>query len=463
VNGGANPMADTEVGIFDNAGNLIVGIDDRGGTLYSAVSFGGGSQQTLVGNFVGAGQDGALGGGIYWVAVGRFNVTFAAGFNATSTYTGAETTTTLNFAVAPATAPFPPNVGTVTVSPNPVNSGSVVLLSAPVSPGGNPVSTGITVRVDLSPFGGSATQAMFDNGTNGDVAAGDGTYSYAYTVPAAALEQTYTVTVSASDAQARIGTRTAGITVVAPTQWDEAIQGGGDAGDLANTALAVSGSGSLTSIGGNIDSGTDVDLFVISLCEPANFLASTDNVTTLGDTQLWLFRTDGTGISMNDDKLGATFGLRSQLTSVNTASLAAGNYVLGISRYNRDAIDSGGQVLWNPCAVGFNCENVPDGPGAANPVAGWQNTSGTGIYKITLRGACFASSTGNCVADVDNGTGTGVRDGAVTIDDLLYFLAQFEAGGIRADVDNGTGTGTTDGAVTIDDLLYFLVRFEAGC
>jgi hypothetical protein len=58
---------------------------------------------------------------------------------------------------------------------------------------------------------------------------------------------------------------------------------------------------------------------------------------------------------------------------------------------------------------------------------------------------------------LDNG------DGAVTIDDLLYFLAQFEAGGVNADIDNGTGTGTTDGAVTIDDLLYFLVRFEAGC
>lgn len=32
-----------------------------------------------------------------------------------------------------------------------------------------------------------------------------------------------------------------------------------------------------------------------------------------------------------------------------------------------------------------------------------------------------------------------------------------------ADVDDGSGTGNPDGGVTIDDLLYFLFRFERGC
>jgi hypothetical protein len=31
------------------------------------------------------------------------------------------------------------------------------------------------------------------------------------------------------------------------------------------------------------------------------------------------------------------------------------------------------------------------------------------------------------------------------------------------DVDDGSGTGRPDGAVTIDDLLYHLASFEAGC
>ncbi len=69
----------------------------------------------------------------------------------------------------------------------------------------------------------------------------------------------------------------------------------------------------------------------------------------------------------------------------------------------------------------------------------------------------------SCVADVDDGSGTGTPDGGVTIDDLLYYLTIFEAGVIGADVDDGSGTGTPDGGVTIDDLLYYLLRFEAGC
>ncbi len=68
-----------------------------------------------------------------------------------------------------------------------------------------------------------------------------------------------------------------------------------------------------------------------------------------------------------------------------------------------------------------------------------------------------------CPADLDNGTGSGVFDGAVTIEDLLYFLAQFTAGAVGADLDNGTGDGVTDGAVTIDDLLYMLTHYQGGC
>lgn len=68
-----------------------------------------------------------------------------------------------------------------------------------------------------------------------------------------------------------------------------------------------------------------------------------------------------------------------------------------------------------------------------------------------------------CVADVDDGAGSGVPDGGVTIDDLLYYLGLFESGDSRADVDDGAGGGVPDGGVTIDDLLYYLVRFEGGC
>jgi hypothetical protein len=69
-----------------------------------------------------------------------------------------------------------------------------------------------------------------------------------------------------------------------------------------------------------------------------------------------------------------------------------------------------------------------------------------------------------CSADLDNGSGSGTPDGGVTIDDLLYFLVEFEAGSINADLDgDGVNPPNPDGGVTIDDLLFFLMRFEQGC
>lgn len=40
---------------------------------------------------------------------------------------------------------------------------------------------------------------------------------------------------------------------------------------------------------------------------------------------------------------------------------------------------------------------------------------------------------------------------------------EFEQPRCPADMDDGSGTGTPDGGVTIEDLLFFLARFQAGC
>lgn len=68
-----------------------------------------------------------------------------------------------------------------------------------------------------------------------------------------------------------------------------------------------------------------------------------------------------------------------------------------------------------------------------------------------------------CVADMDNGTGTGLPDDGVTIDDLLYFLDLYAVGASCADLDDGAGSGIPDYGVTIDDLLFFLQHFAEGC
>jgi hypothetical protein len=84
-------------------------------------------------------------------------------------------------------------------------------------------------------------------------------------------------------------------------------------------------------------------------------------------------------------------------------------------------------------------------------------TNATG--STTSNEATFSS----CIADVDDGSGAGARDGGIGIEDLLFYLGVYDAGTLRADVDDGTGTGTPDGGVGIEDLLYYLSRFDAGC
>jgi hypothetical protein len=75
----------------------------------------------------------------------------------------------------------------------------------------------------------------------------------------------------------------------------------------------------------------------------------------------------------------------------------------------------------------------------------------------------WAASAPGCPADFDDGSGGGIRDGAVGIEDLLYYLDRFAEGSLRADLDDGSNTGTHDGGVTIEDLLYFLDHFATGC
>ena len=62
-----------------------------------------------------------------------------------------------------------------------------------------------------------------------------------------------------------------------------------------------------------------------------------------------------------------------------------------------------------------------------------------------------------------DGGGDGLRDGVVTLDDLLYFLANFNVASSMCDVDDGSSTGAPDGGVGIEDFLYYLTRYEAGC
>jgi hypothetical protein len=243
-----------------------------------------------------------------------------------------------------------------------------------------------------------------------------------------------------------------------PDPWDEQFYGGGDAGDLPATAQLVTlpnqtpCQSPVTRIRG--DNGTDdVDMYVICITDPANFVASTVGTTTW-DTQLWLFRCDGTGVVHNDDAVGTTV-TQSRIDNSTNCITQGGVYLLAISRYNRDAVDATGNRLWNDSP--FRSLRCADGPGAANPIAGWTGTtSAGGRYVISLQGAYFVSDQG-CAGGPGQCEGDANRDGRVDDADLLVVLFQFgEFGfGLQGDVNN-------DGRVDDADLLIVLFNFGCG-
>ncbi|HAW50353.1 TPA: hypothetical protein DCX16_05345, partial [bacterium] len=56
-----------------------------------------------------------------------------------------------------------------------------------------------SVIINLSPIGGPLNQLMYDDGTNGDEKADDGTYTYVYTIPTSVLEGDKILIITAED------------------------------------------------------------------------------------------------------------------------------------------------------------------------------------------------------------------------------------------------------------------------
>jgi hypothetical protein len=238
-------------------------------------------------------------------------------------------------------------------------------------------------------------------------------------------------------------------------QWDEQVNGGGDAGDLPNNAQNIYApdrtpcQSPVTRVTGNRTAADDADMYVICITDPAGFSA-----TTVGgagfDTQLWLFRCDGTGVVHNDDFGGLQSRIDNSTGCLN--GLQAGTYLLAITGYNQDPVDANSNLLWNNTP--FGAIRCPDGAGASNPLVGWSGSGGSGAYRITLTGAYFVSQNGcqggpSCDGDAN-------RDGRVDDADLLIVLFQFgQSGfGLQGDVDNNG---------TVDDADLLIVLFNFGC
>jgi len=223
-----------------------------------------------------------------------------------------------------------------------------------------------------------------------------------------------------------------------------------DAGDLPGTAAVAAGNGPLLSIRGNL-AGNDADMYRINICSPGSFSATTVGGSTV-DTQLFLFAANGTGIAHDDDDPN-TGVLQSTLSSLFTASLPAGEYLLAVSAYDMDPLDTNLADLW--LDTPFNAERAPDGPGAANPVAGWFASGGAGAYTIALQGSCFVSTGPACYANCDGSSVAPI----LNVSDFICFQTKYAAGDSYANCDGST----TPPVLNVSDFICFQTKYAAGC
>jgi uncharacterized protein len=115
-------------------------------------------------------------------------------------------------ACAPSTTSAPPTV-TGLATPASAFTGDPILLTATVVPGTLPASTGLQVNGNLSTIGGSAAQSFFDDGTHGDVTAGDNIFSFVVTT---STTGSFAMPVTVTDSQLRSASGSIALTVTTP-------------------------------------------------------------------------------------------------------------------------------------------------------------------------------------------------------------------------------------------------------
>jgi hypothetical protein len=212
-----------------------------------------------------------------------------------------------------------------------------------------------------------------------------------------------------------------------PPQWHETINGGGDAGNTIGTHQTPTGTNPFTELGGTIESVGDADLYLIEICDAANFSATTVGGTLdIFDTRLYLFNASGMGVTANDDVPLGNPGDNTLLSRISNANVTTnGLYYLAVTFYDSAPQSAGGLLMWEE--EPYELERTPDGPGAAGMLDSWfPGDSDVGDYIVTLNGACFAPVVPPCDPDMN-------QDGNVDQGDVDYLINVVGGG------DNPTG------------------------
>ncbi len=156
-----------------------------------------------------------------------------------------------------------------------------------------------------------------------------------------------------------------------------------DAGDEIVSAQATVGVGPLNTITGTLSAASDVDIFCITITDPAAFFAGLLCAQD-ADPNLFLFDSTDFGVTQNET-------CQSGYTLITGASVpVAGTYYLAVTGQGAVAL-SGAAPIWVEPAPGPG-ERAPDGPDAGGTLVGW-DTSGAFVtnpnYTVNLNGAAY--------------------------------------------------------------------------
>ena len=415
---------------------------------------------------------------------------------------------------APRNRTAPGNLGAMTalgapapaLAPSVQQNSDVLLTATAASCSGTP--SGVAFTANLSFVGGPASQPMFDDGTNGDAAANDGIFSYAYTIPDTLLpapppgptiNRPYIVPMTGTDSLGRVAPAFAAFYVTAAPTGGCCINGGvsvrtqasclaaggtylGDGAAPYPTAgtvypgtaftwiniRTVSQPGNVVTAGVTTDSivisdTSTVDSLVVHISPYYPYLGELACTLTKGATTVSLF--DHVGV-----RTGNATGRPGDFQSSRDYRFMENGTGFWNAAFNggKDSAYIEPEGWYAPSAA----LNAPASlaPFLGSPAAGtWTLTfynisaDSSGYFSWSLEINPANPCPTPCPADLDDGSSTGTPDGGVDINDLLYFLTQYEAGALPADLADGSCTGTPDGGVDINDLLFFLAHYEAGC
>jgi DNA/RNA endonuclease G (NUC1) len=124
----------------------------------------------------------------------------------------------------------------ISASPTTVVPGGNTLLTVSVVPATTPPSTAIAVAVNLQSIGGASSQPFFDNGTNGDVTAGDNVFSFIATVSPGTPGGPAPIAGAAADFQGRVAPVQTILTINAPLPNEDPLLLGNPSGATADIA-----------------------------------------------------------------------------------------------------------------------------------------------------------------------------------------------------------------------------------